>query len=144
MDLAHALIVINPMGLHKPVRILFVCLQGKIRSRTAAEVVNLEYPGYEARYGGTDKDALNPVTFIDLYWADIVVCVKMDVQRALQKRFPSMRNNRKYKGPSIPIRRWDIFDIFEYNQDILVNLIRQWMNGFHLVVERIDGLTKER
>jgi len=115
--------------LKEPIRILFVCLQGKIRSRTAAELVNLEYPGYEGRYGGTDKNALNPVTVIDLYWADVVVVMKDDIRRALQKKFPSMRNNRKYKGPSVPLRTWDIWDVYNHNEGNLVNKLREYMNG---------------
>jgi len=106
------------------IRILFVCLRGKIRSRTAAELVNSEYPEYEARHGGTDKTALQPITTIDLYWADVVVVMKDDIKRALRKKFPSMRGK-----PMVPLRCWDIFDVYSYNQDTLVDNLRQYMNG---------------
>lgn len=54
--------------------ILFVCSQGRIRSRTA-EVLAL-LGGLDARSCGTDSDALVPLTPNLLWPADVVVCME--------------------------------------------------------------------
>lgn len=55
-------------------KILFVCSQGVIRSRTA-EVLSL-LGGLDSRSCGTDPDAINPVSNSQLLWADQIVCME--------------------------------------------------------------------
>ncbi|GBG14261.1 sulfate adenylyltransferase subunit 1 [Novimethylophilus kurashikiensis] len=54
--------------------ILFVCSQGKIRSRTAEVIAVMG--GVHARSCGTDKDALAPITNALLRAADTIICME--------------------------------------------------------------------
>lgn len=54
--------------------ILYVCSQGKIRSRTA-EVLTL-LGGLNARCCGTDADAMAPVNNVLLRGAELVICME--------------------------------------------------------------------
>lgn len=54
--------------------VLFVCSQGRIRSRTA-EVIAL-LGGVHARSCGTDADALSPITNGLLRAADTIICME--------------------------------------------------------------------
>jgi predicted protein tyrosine phosphatase len=107
-------------------RILFICDQGRIRSRTAADVVNSEFPQFEARYAGTDKDAYTPVSAVSLYWADIIIVMKPRQKNRLAKQFPSFRR----ESPRVPIICWHINDLYEYGDERLKVLVREGMYEF--------------
>lgn len=60
-------------------RVLYVCTQGAIRSRTA-EVLTL-LGGVQARSCGTDPDALVPATNTLATWAYTIVCMEPEHHR---------------------------------------------------------------
>lgn len=62
--------------------ILFVCSQGKLRSRTA-ELLCL-FGGLYARCAGTDQDAEAPISDAMLRQASLVVCMEKHHQTALK------------------------------------------------------------
>lgn len=62
------------MTLQEDNRVLYVCAQGVIRSRTA-EVLTL-LGGIQARSCGTDSDALVPATNTLATWAHVIVCME--------------------------------------------------------------------
>ncbi len=63
--------------------ILFVCSQGKLRSRTA-EILCL-FGGLYARCGGTDKSAEAPVTDAMVRQASLIVCMEHEHKVALRE-----------------------------------------------------------
>lgn len=54
-------------------KVLFVCSQGVIRSRTAEILCTLG--GMNARSCGIDEDAVTPISNGQLLWADEIVCM---------------------------------------------------------------------
>lgn len=60
-------------------RVLYVCAQGVIRSRTA-EVLTL-LGGIQARSCGTDADALVPASNTLATWAHVIVCMEPEHHR---------------------------------------------------------------
>lgn len=63
--------------------ILFVCSQGKKRSRTA-EVLAL-LGGVQARSCGTDSDALAPITPALVWAADTIICMEQAHAKKVRK-----------------------------------------------------------
>lgn len=62
------------MTLQEDNRVLYVCAQGVVRSRTA-EVLTL-LGGIQARSCGTDADALVPASNTLATWAHVIVCME--------------------------------------------------------------------
>ncbi|MFH1133224.1 MAG: phosphotyrosine protein phosphatase [Nanoarchaeota archaeon] len=92
--------------------LLFVCNQGKNRSRTAAELFKGRY---KTRSSGLF--ASRPLSEKALTWADLVVVME-DAQRAeIGKRFPATYLKKKIISLDIP-------DIFQYNQSELIDLLQ--------------------
>ncbi|MDD9954491.1 MAG: phosphotyrosine protein phosphatase [Candidatus Woesearchaeota archaeon] len=88
--------------------ILFVCNQGKHRSRTAAELFGGSYKGiYE-----------NLVTKEDMQRADLVVVMEEHQRKALAEMFPSLYLQKRIISFEIP-------DIYSYNQPVLVDLLKE-------------------
>ncbi|MBZ9749523.1 phosphotyrosine protein phosphatase [Deinococcus sp. HMF7604] len=59
----------------RPLRVVFICTQNKLRSLTA-EVLFRDTAGWEVASAGTNRDALTPLTRDVLEWADAAVCMQ--------------------------------------------------------------------
>ncbi|WP_185974679.1 arsenate reductase/protein-tyrosine-phosphatase family protein [Deinococcus detaillensis] len=59
----------------RPLRVVFVCTQNKLRSPTA-EAVFRDVPEWQVVSAGTDKRAETPLTRDLLEWADVAVCMQ--------------------------------------------------------------------
>jgi predicted protein tyrosine phosphatase len=59
----------------RPLRVLFICTQNKLRSPTA-EAVFSQHPGWRVASAGTERDAPNPLTRDLVEWADVAVCMQ--------------------------------------------------------------------
>ena len=94
--------------------ILFVCSQGKIRSRTAC--ITLKAAWNEVRYCGTDNDAEVPIRREDVDWAHVIVC--------MESRHKS-KIRRKWKGLSHKIQVWGVEDIYYLLEDELCHILRK-------------------
>jgi predicted protein tyrosine phosphatase len=99
-----------------PINILFVCSQGRHRSRTAAAVAAECLPGAHTRYAGVLADADVPVTEDDVRWAELIVCME---------NYHRNRLRRRYRGLSGKIRVWHLPDEFERGEPALVSRIRE-------------------
>ena len=62
-------------GEERPLRVLFVCTQNRLRSPTA-EALFRAHPGWEVASAGTARDADTPLTRDLLEWADVAVCME--------------------------------------------------------------------
>ena len=97
----------------KDKKVLCVCSAGLLRSPTAAFVLAKEY-GYNTRAVGLEKEfALICIDDVLLEWADEVVCMTSDQQKAL-----SLLTNH-------PVKCLDIEDSFSYMDPELIELILQ-------------------
>lgn len=63
--------------LERPLRVLFVCTQNRLRSPTA-EAIFRDHPGWHvaSASAGTARDAEVPLTRDLLEWADVAVCME--------------------------------------------------------------------
>ena len=96
--------------------ILFICNQGKNRSKTAAEVFSGRFTTASAGlYGDT------PVTETQLAQADVIVVMEDGHRTEIAKRFPRVYLQKQILVLGIP-------DIYDYGQPELVRLLRVRMS----------------
>ena len=100
----------------KPMRLLFICNQGRHRSRTAAELLREEH---ETRYRGVYD---NPLTEDDLVWADVVLVMETHQRTVIARQFPT-----QYLRSRILVL--DVPDVYSYGQPELVKMLQQRLNG---------------
>lgn len=97
-------------------KILFICNQGRNRSRTAAELFASDF---KAQSAGLYNDS--PVTGQQLVWADLIIVME-DTQRIeIAKSFPAIYLQKRILTLGIP-------DIYSYRQPELVQLLRAKMS----------------
>ena len=93
---------------------LFVCNQGRHRSRTAAEL-------FSGRYAGIYSEE-SPVTDELISWADMVLVME-DAQRSwIGENFPKQCMAKKIVSLDIP-------DVYQYRQEELVQLLKKKIKG---------------
>lgn len=96
-------------------KILFICNQGRHRSKTAAEIFKSDS---ETDYAGLYAD--KPVTKEQMLWADIVVVMEEEQRAELAKRFPTLYLEKR-------ILNFNITDIYNYGNENLQILLKQKM-----------------
>ena len=105
----------------RPLRIVFVCTQNKLRSPTA-EALFRDVPGWEVASAGTDRRAETPLTRDLLDWADVAVC--------MQKRHRDwIRAQFKGALPDTRILTLGIPDDYEFMDADLVLLLQRLVPG---------------
>ena len=104
------------MGLHPRTNILFVCNQGKNRSKTAAEVLSGRFQTASA---GLYSNA--PVTETQLAQADVIIAMEERHRTEIAERFPRIYLQKRILVLGIP-------DIYGYGQPELVRLLRVRMS----------------
>jgi len=92
-------------------RILFLCNQGKHRSRTAAELFS---KAFETQYAGLYG---NEVTAQQLAWADLILVMEDHQRTELSKRFPKLYGQKRILCLDIP-------DVYGYNQPELKDRLK--------------------
>ena len=97
------------------VRLLFVCNQGRHRSRTAAELLSNEH---ETRYRGVYD---NPLMIEDLAWADVVVVMEDHQREEIAGWFPLEYLRTRIVTRGIP-------DAYSYGDPELTMILRQHIN----------------
>jgi predicted protein tyrosine phosphatase len=104
------------MADNRPIRLLFVCSQNKLRSPTA-EAVFADVEGVEAMSGGTNRDAEEAVTTEMVEWADRIYAMERTHRNKLAKKFRAELRDT-------PISVLNIPDDYDYMEPALVGLIR--------------------
>ena len=108
-------------GAGRPLRVVFVCTQNKLRSPTA-EVVFRESPDWEVASAGTARDAETPLTRDLLEWADVAVC--------MEKRHRDwIRGKMKGALPDDRLLTLGIPDDYEFMDPDLVDLLERLVPG---------------
>jgi predicted protein tyrosine phosphatase len=101
----------------RPLRIVFVCTQNKLRSPTA-EAIFRDTPGWEVASAGTDNTAETPLTRDLLDWADVAVC--------MQKQHRDwIRTKLKGALPDDCLLVLGIPDDYEYMDAVLMELLKK-------------------
>ena len=98
-------------------RLLFVCSQNKLRSRTA-EAVYSGYPGIEVDSAGLNHDAVVPVSPEQIEWADLILVMEKSHRNKLSKKFRDHLSGKRVVVLGIP-------DEYDYMDPALVDLIKE-------------------
>jgi predicted protein tyrosine phosphatase len=96
--------------------VLFICNQGRNRSKTAAEMLSDRFTTASA---GLYND--RPVTETPLYQADLVIGMEEKHRTELARRFPAMYLRKRILVLGIP-------DIYRYGQPQLLQLLQTRMS----------------
>jgi len=91
--------------------VLFVCNQGKHRSKTAEELFKGKF---ETKSAGLYSE--KPVSEKQIEWADVIVVMDDFQRQEIAKRFPSEYMKKRIVSFNIP-------DMYIYNQKELVEIL---------------------
>lgn len=95
--------------------VLFICRQGRMRSRTAAELFG-RHPRLETDCAGLDRYADRPLTAEQLDWADVVLVMEEGQRRFLLRRFADRLQGKRLRALGIP-------DQYDYMDPDLLRLL---------------------
>ena len=103
-------------------KVLFVCTEGKHRSRTAAEVYKKLHPKTKTDYIGTED--FNNISranynYAALEWADVIYVME---ERHKEEIIYSTDSNLKIY---VKIKVLEIPDIYSYNQTELIAILKE-------------------
>lgn len=98
-------------------RLLFVCSQNKLRSRTA-EAVYSGHPGIEVDSAGLNHDAVVPLSPEQIQWADLILVMEKSHRNKLSKKFREQLSGKRVVVLGIP-------DEYDYMDPALVELIKE-------------------
>jgi len=76
----------QPQASRRPLRLLFICSQNRLRSPTAEQVF-AGHPGIETASAGTNRGADNPLSAELVEWADVIFVMEKQHQRKLTQGF---------------------------------------------------------
>jgi predicted protein tyrosine phosphatase len=93
-------------------KVLFVCNQGKHRSRTAEQLFKGEF---ETRAAGLYSES--PVSAQDLAWADTIVVMEEHQRKELVARFPQECLQKRLVTLNVP-------DVYQFQQPELVETLK--------------------
>jgi len=102
-------------------KVLFICNQGKHRSKTAAEIFTDKF---ETRYAGIYE---NVITNKELDWADLAI-----VMEDHQRKFIAENFGKQYMKKRILCL--DIPDIYQYMQPNLIQIMKEKMEEIYELV----------
>ena len=92
-------------------KVLFICNQGKHRSKTAEELFRNRF---ETRSAGLFNE--KPVNEKDLIWADVIVVMGEEQRTKISKIFPKQYLQKRIISLDIP-------DAYSYGQPELINIL---------------------
>jgi predicted protein tyrosine phosphatase len=92
-------------------KVLFVCNQGKHRSKTAELLFNSQF---ETRSKGLFSE--HPLTENDLYWADLVLVMEDFQRKLISEQFPKAYLQKRILSLDIP-------DEFSFNDPELIKIL---------------------
>ena len=108
-------------------KVLCVCLAGCLRSPTAAHILSSSPWNYNTRAVGLDKDfAIIPITPALLVWADLVLVMDTDQQKAvndMQMDVFNAMDDQMFDYQFKQVLSLDIQDDYDYRDPVLVKLM---------------------
>lgn len=100
----------------RPLRLLFVCSQNRLRSPTAEQVFS-QYPGVECASAGTNAAAEIPLGAELVAWADLIFLMERAHRNKLTGKFQPHLKGKRIIVLGIP-------DDFDYMDATLVQLLK--------------------
>ncbi|MFB9994135.1 low molecular weight protein tyrosine phosphatase family protein [Deinococcus oregonensis] len=105
----------------RPLRVVFICAQNKLRSPTAEAVFRAGYD-WEVASAGTNRDAETPLSRDLLEWADVAVCMEKRHRDVLRQKFRGTLPDDRILTLGIP-------DEYDYMDADLVTLLKRLVPG---------------
>lgn len=99
----------------RPLHLLFICSQNRLRSPTAEQVF-ADRPGLETASAGTNRGADNPLSAELVDWADVIFVMEKQHQRKLSDSFKAQLRGKRVVCLGIP-------DDYKFMQPELVDLL---------------------
>jgi len=106
---------LNPDGLRRKTKLLFICSRNQWRSPTAERLFK-NHPRHEARSAGTSDSARIKVTACHLGWADLIFCMERKHAEILRERFAEELGDRALIILRIP-------DDYGFMDPVLIELL---------------------
>jgi predicted protein tyrosine phosphatase len=103
-------------------KVLFICQENKLRSRTAEHMYKYT-PGLEVRSAGISRDADVSVSRELMEWADIVFVMEKRHRNILHAMYPDLYDTKQIVCLYIP-------DIYDYNDPVLVSLLEERLRKY--------------
>jgi len=97
-------------------RLLFVCIQNRLRSPTAEQVF-ADHPGLQTASAGTNRGADTLLSAELVEWADLIFVMEKQHQRKVAEQFRPYLRDKRVVCLGIP-------DDYEYMQPELVQLLQ--------------------
>lgn len=101
----------------KKLKVLFVCMQNRLRSPTAENVFSV-HPRLEVKSAGIDKESKVCVDGELLEWADIVFVMERRQRNIIHKKFKDIYDRKRIICLYIP-------DDYDYMDPVLIELLRE-------------------
>jgi predicted protein tyrosine phosphatase len=99
----------------KPIKVLFLCSQNKLRSPTAEQVFST-WEGLEVLSAGTNNDACTPLDRELVEWANIVMVMEREHRSKLQRKYRSSLGGKR-------VICLEIQDDYEFMETSLIRLL---------------------
>ncbi len=108
----------------RPLKLLFVCSQNKIRSLTAEHMLE-GVPGYAVKSAGTEPRFRIRINEGHIGWADLIFAMEKKHRRILEENFPEALAGKSVICLNIP-------DEYRYMESALVDELKA---GIHQHIE---------
>lgn len=107
--------------------ILYVCSQGKMRSKTASHCTQSK--ANPTDYVGCEDDSERPIKLHHLEWADVIVCME-------PFHMAKIRSILSFAGLEKKVYNWGIPDIYDYMDTTLVTKINSRYIDYFIYVPK--------
>ena len=98
-------------------RLLFVCSQNRLRSRTA-ETIFCDHPGIDVDSAGLNHDAVVLLSPEQIEWADLILVMEPSHRDKLSKKFREYLSGKRIVVLGIP-------DDYDYMDPALIDLLKE-------------------
>lgn len=113
-------------------KLLFVCSQNKLRSRTAEKLYE-GFPAYQVRSAGTQPEARIVITEGHIGWADLIFVMEKSHLERIRLKFPEALEGKQVITLGIP-------DHYDFMQPELIDELRGKL-GPHVMLPDEGGDT---
>ncbi len=109
-------VILGSLEMSRPIKLLFICGQNRMRSPTAAHLLQ-GVPGYAVKSAGVNLSARRRVNEKLIVWADIILVMEMWQSLILEKDFPKAIRGKRIICLDIP-------DEYRYMEPELVHSLK--------------------
>lgn len=106
-------------------KLLFICLQGRFRSRTAATYFKNRY---DTAFAGVESGALAPLTNEQIQWADRIIVMDWEIRKLMKKKHNAAMHGRGDDIMALNIP--DVYDFMDGKLCVALEKMEVFSDGF--------------